>query len=202
MTRHNSPFAGHCAGRCSILITGIAALFGAMCVQRASALSPRNYQDQQTKIEFSGYSVQAPKKWKQEKPRNRIVNFEFSISPAQGDQRPGRFTLMNASGSVEANLERWYGQFTQPDGSSTKDKAKVEKKELASLKVVVVDIPGTFKDQAGPFAPATMRENYRMLAAIIPTAGGTWFAKFVGPAKTVEENAKAFQAMLESLKKN
>lgn len=154
-----------------------------------------------TQIKFSGYAVTAPAAWKQEEPRNNIVDFEFSIKPVEGDERAGRFTLMDATGSLKDNIERWYGQFTQADGSATRDKAKVEEKEIAGLKVHVVDISGTFKDQAGPFAPATMRENYRMLAAIIPTDGGTWFAKFVGPAATVEEHAEGFQKMIDSLKK-
>ncbi len=164
---------------------------------------PNQEQQEQTQetVEFAGYTVAMPQGWTKEQPRNNIVDFEFSIKPAEGDERAGRFTLMDASGSVEANLERWFGQFTQPDGSATKDKSKVEEKELAGLKVHVVDISGTFKDQAGPFAPATMRDNYRMLAAIIPTSQGTWFAKFVGPAATVEKHAEGFGKMVESLKK-
>lgn len=151
-------------------------------------------------VAFSGYKLDVPGAWQKEKPRNNIVDFEFSIKPAAGDDAGGRFTLMDASGSVEANLERWYGQFTQPDGSKTADKAKLEELELAGLKVHVVDMSGTFKDQAGPFAPATIRENYRMLAAIIPTKEGAWFAKFVGPAATVEKHAAAFQEMIKGLK--
>ena len=32
------------------------------------------------------------------------------------------FFFPGTGGSVQANLDRWYGQFTQPDGSSTKEK--------------------------------------------------------------------------------
>src|SRR5574341_2055418 len=36
-------------------------------------------------------------------------------------------------GSVEANLDRWYGQFEQPDGSSTRERAKVSKSKSGAL---------------------------------------------------------------------
>ena len=69
-----------------------------------------------------------------------------------------------------------------------------------------VDIPGTFKDTmgAGPFAPSkapTMRENYRMLGAIIETKGmGNHYVKITGPAETVEKLAEGFKKMLKELK--
>ena len=63
------------------------------------------------------------------------------------DTEDGRLTIMGAGGSIEANIDRWYGQFKQPDGSSTKDKAKVSKSKVAGQTVHMVDISGTFKTQ-------------------------------------------------------
>jgi hypothetical protein len=112
---------------------------------------------------------------------------------------------MGAGGSVDANIDRWFAQFSQPDGSSTKDKAKVEKMKVAGETVHFVDASGTYKDQrGGPFAqqPTVERENYRMLAAIVTTKeNGNFFIKFYGPAKTVAANKAAFLAMIESLEK-
>ena len=72
--------------------------------------------------------------------------------------------------------------------------------EIADQKVYVVDIRGTYLDRKGPFAPATPRENYRMLGAIIETGSlGHYFVKCYGPEKTIGENAKAFQEMLKTL---
>ena len=113
---------------------------------------------------------------------------EFSIPTAGEGQQPGRMTVMGAGGSVQANVDRWYGQFSQPDGGSTKDKTKTQKLKVGGVDVHYVDIAGTFKDQPGPVAPAVMRENYRMLAAIIVTEKqGMHFLKFYGPKATVVE---------------
>ena len=57
---------------------------------------------------------------------------------------------------------------------------------------------------AGPFAPSQapkIRENYRMLGAIIETKGmGNHYVKITGPAETVEKLAEGFKKMLKELK--
>lgn len=146
-------------------------------------------------------TLKAPKSWDKKQPRTRIVDFEFEAPAAEGDETPARVTVMGAGGSVDANIERWISQFSQPDGKSTKDRAKNEKREIAGQTVHIVDIAGTFKDQAGPFAPAVVREDYRMIGAIIVTDKlGQYFIKMYGPSSTVAKNEKPFHEMLDSLK--
>lgn len=147
-------------------------------------------------------SLTAPSNWLRKKPATSIVEHEFAVPAAKGDETEGRMTIMGAGGSVDDNINRWYGQFTQPDGGSTKDRAKVEKITAAGEAVHLVDISGTFRDQRGPFAPAVERSNYRMLAAIITTKdAGNYFVKFYGPQKTIAENAQPFRRMIEGLQK-
>jgi hypothetical protein len=150
-------------------------------------------------IELGKFKMTAPANWKKEQPKSTILSHEFSAPKSEGDRYDGRLTVMSAGGSVDANIERWYGQFKQPDGSSSKERAKVEKRTIAGQEVHLVDISGTYKDQAGPFAPAVEREKYRMLAAIVVTEQGNFFLKFYGPQRTVSENEKAFDGMIESL---
>lgn len=146
-------------------------------------------------------TLEAPKSWERRAPKSRIVEHEFATPKAEGDASEGRFTVMGAGGGVEANIARWVGQFSQPDGSATKDKTKTQKMKIAETEVHFVDISGDFKDQAGPFAPAVMRENYRMLAAIVVTEkSGQHFLKLYGPKATIAAQEKAFQEMLNTLK--
>jgi hypothetical protein len=144
----------------------------------------------------------APETWQSKEPRTSIVEYEFAIPAAQGDANDGRMTVMAAGGGVEANIDRWYGQFTQPDGGSTRDRAKTKKLMVGGEEVHLVDISGTYKDQAGPFAPATQRPKYRMLAAIIPIKGaGVYYVKFYGPQRTIAEHEKPFATMIEGLER-
>lgn len=144
--------------------------------------------------------LKPPKEWIRKQPRTRIVDHEFETPAVKDDKLAGRVTVMGAGGSVEANIDRWIGQFTQPDGKSTKDKAKIEKLKIAGQEVHYVDLSGDYKDQAGPFTPATMREGYRMLGAIIVTEKlGNYFIKYYGPKDTVAANEKLFKEVVNSL---
>lgn len=147
-------------------------------------------------------SLEAPAGFERVRPKSGMVETEFAI-PSEGDSPAGRMTVMGAGGSVQANVERWAGQFSQPDGGDTKDKLTTKKLEVAGSRVTLVDITGTFLDQpAGPFAggPTVQRPDYRMLAAIVETpAAGNYFLKFYGPAATVGKHADGFQKMLEGM---
>jgi hypothetical protein len=148
-------------------------------------------------------SLEAPTGWKRVQPKSNMVETEFSIPAAEGDTASGRMTVMGAGGSVQANIDRWYGQFTQPDGSSTKDKASTKKLNVSGSAVTLVDVSGTFKDMpGGPFAggQAIDRPNYRMLAAIVEVPDrGSYFLKFYGPSATVSANADGFRKMVEGM---
>ena len=144
-----------------------------------------------------------PKEWTKKNPKSQIIEYEMEAPSSEGDKETGRITFMGAGGDVEANITRWIGQFEQPDGSSTKEKTKTQKLSVSNQEVHYVDISGTYKDTpGGPFAggKTVMREKYRMLGAIIVTKNaGRYFVKFYGPEKTVKDNEKVFQDLVNSL---
>jgi hypothetical protein len=145
------------------------------------------------------FTLTAPEDWKREEPRSRIIEHEFSVPASEGDEQPGRMTIMAAGGSIDANIERWYAQFKQPAGGAV-EAAKPETLKVGDVEVHLVDIAGTFMDRPNPMAAGVERENYRMLAAIlVGDKIGQYFVKFYGPAKTVEEQHKAFVEMIEGL---
>lgn len=150
------------------------------------------------KLEFK-----APATWAKKTPKSRIIEVEYEIPAAKGDETPGRLTAMGAGGSVEANVDRWIAQFEQPDGSDTKKQAKIEKLKVKGQDVQWVDLAGIYKDApGGPLAggKTVLRENYRMLAVIVQTKeAGNYFLKFYGPKATVTENEKAFRELVDSL---
>jgi hypothetical protein len=144
-------------------------------------------------------ALTAPAGWVKKQPKTRIIEAEFEIPAAKGDEIAGRLTAMGAGGTVEANIERWTAQFTGEDV-----KPKVEKKTVGGSEVHLVDLAGTYKDTpGGPFAggKTTLREDWRMLGAIIVTKdAGNYFLKLYGPKATIAENEKGFTSLIESLK--
>lgn len=151
-------------------------------------------------LKIGEVKLTAPAGWKSVKPSSRIIPIEMHAPSAEGDKAMGRMTMMAAGGSIEANIDRWFNQFEQPDGKETKDAAKTEEKKVGAYTVHLVDVSGTYLDKPFPMAAeATPRDNYRMLAAIIEAEGANVFVKFYGPAKTIEQHAADFHKMIESL---
>lgn len=154
------------------------------------------------------FELPVPEEWQRKQPRSNIIEYEFEVRASKGDTDPGRMTMMGAGGSVEANVDRWYGQFRQPDDSATSKTAKVEKKEVAGQQVTVVDVAGTYLDKpGGPLAGGKTieRPEYRMLAAIVETTKkgkktGNYFIKLIGPKQTIADNKEAFEKMIDGLK--
>jgi hypothetical protein len=143
----------------------------------------------------------APAGWTKKEPSSRIVEAEFAVPPAQGDQSPGRLTAMGAGGSVEQIVDRWIGQFVGPGGDPPKPQR--DKLTVSGSQVEVIDLAGTYKDTpGGPFAGGKTinRENYRMLGAIVQTKAGNYFLKLYGPKATIDASAPGFHEMIKSLK--
>jgi hypothetical protein len=154
------------------------------------------------KLSLAGGKLElsAPATWEVVPPKSSIVQYEFKAPKLAGEDA-ARITIMQASGGVEANIDRWIGQF---DGA-TKNDAKIDKKQVAGTTIHVVDISGTYKDSmgGGPFAPGPVkkRENYRMMGAIIETKeAGTVFIKMTGDQAIVEQLADGFRKSLDDLK--
>jgi len=145
---------------------------------------------------------QAPKVWEQKKPRFNIVEAEFEAKSSKPDTASARLTIMASGGSIEQNLERWVGQFSQEDGSTTEDHMKQTEEKINGMQVYLVDITGTYADSAGPFAGnATQRKGYRMVGAIVETKlAGNYYFKMYGPQETIEEHQKRFLEMVKSVK--
>ena len=88
-----------------------------------------------------------------------------------GDDAPAEVVIFyfgeGSGGGVEANLARWFGQFEQPDGSSTRDRATITERTVNGLELTVADMRGTFVAPVRPGAPQrNNRPGYRMIGAV------------------------------------
>ena len=103
---------------------------------------------------------------------------------------------------MDANVDRWLGQFQQPDGRPSKAAAKIEKRSGGAYKLTVIDVTGTFADMMMPGAGAApaAKPGWRMLGAIAEASEGNYFVKATGPAKTLELWKASFDTFLVSLR--
>lgn len=100
-------------------------------------------------------------------------------------------------GGIQANIDRWLGQF---EGTP---ESKTEEKEIGGKKIILLTAKGTFLDTmagAGPFSggPKTPKPDTTMLAAILPSDQGDVFLKLTGPTASVEAMKDAYLKFVES----
>lgn len=122
----------------------------------------------------------------------RLATFKAPI--ASGDSAAPEMTVMQAGGSLDANIERWAGQF----GDEGKAALKREDRKIAGYDVIVVSTHGPYGGMSGE---VKANEPYALLAAIVMTPDMPYFFKMTGPMKSVEAARKDFDALLASFKK-
>jgi hypothetical protein len=150
----------------------------------------------------AGVRWTTPVGWKPEAQRPmRLAT--YTIAAAPGDKAGGECGVYyfgpGQGGSVEANLDRWIGQFLQADGKPSRAAAKIATRTVHGLKITSVDVSGAYTGMGGPTAsPGRPAPGYRLLGAIVEGPQGSVFLKFTGPERTVAHNRPAFEKMLAS----
>lgn len=144
----------------------------------------------------------APARW-QTGPERPMRAATYLIPAAAGDSEGGECAVFaNIGGGVQANLDRWVGQFELPGGGNPQEKVKTKKETINGLAVTTIDLTGTFKGGGMAMGqPSPPKTGYRLLGAIIEAPGGEIFFKMTGPAKTIAAAEKDFQALLNSVGK-
>ena len=70
----------------------------------------------------------------------------------------------------------------------------------SGVKMTLVDVPGTYIAEVTPGSTERFNKpGFRLRAAVIETAGGPYFVKLTGPAKTVEKWDASYRAFLKSI---
>ncbi|WP_437283274.1 hypothetical protein WME90_22650 [Sorangium sp. So ce375] len=129
---------------------------------------------------------------------NSMRKATYKIKRAAGDAEDAELSVSQAGGSVDANITRWAGQFSQ----KSDDSPKRTDLKAGDLKVTVVEVKGTFAGSGMPGMPASdPKPNYALLGAIAETpSGGLWFFKMTGPEKTVTAARPDFDKLVNSLR--
>src|SRR3990172_7573294 len=118
-------------------------------------------------------ALKVPAGWERRPPASQMRLAEVRPPKGEGGPAAGGLAVTyfpGGGGGVGPNVDRWFGQFTQPDGKATKEVAKVDKKEIGGLKVTLVDVPGTYREPfPRPGQKQTVFPDYRLLGAILET---------------------------------
>jgi hypothetical protein len=156
-------------------------------------------------VSFDKLKFSLPDGWVKEQPKSGMRKAQLRL-PGEGEGSDAELVVFyfgpgaGEGGSVQANFDRWIGQFRQDDGRDSKDVAVKGEKKSGELTVHTLDIVGRYVAPLMPGAPAQHDlANARMLAAVIPTPEGNYFLKLVGPAVTINSHLKKYGDFLTSL---
>src|SRR6185369_99244 len=148
-------------------------------------------------------SYKVPEGWTVEKPTSEMRVAQYKLPKAAGDGEDALLVVFyfgpGQGGTTQANIDRWVNQVNQPDGSSSKDKAKTETMTVNGLQVSTVDVKGTYSGgMSQDSTPKDANSIYRLRGAVIETPKGSYFVKLTGPEKTVEHWDQAFNDYIKS----
>ncbi len=144
-----------------------------------------------------------PKEWVEQPPSSSMRRAQYKVPGPSGDGECVVFYFgPGQGGDAMSNVQRWASMFKKADGNPATDQAKTSESTVGNLKVLAVEVTGTYAGgTAMGMAGAEEKPGYMLLGAIAEGPDSNWFFKFTGPEKTVRAQRAAFEQMLKSLRK-
>jgi hypothetical protein len=130
-----------------------------------------------------------PSDW-QPMPPSEFLLAEFSVTGTNGAKADVNVAQMGGEGGgLLANANRWRGQLGLPQIAETDLSALVTSVDSPNGKIQIVDFTGTDSKTGKPA---------RLVGAIVPQNGQTWFYKLMGDEQTVAQQKDAFIKFIQS----
>jgi hypothetical protein len=137
-----------------------------------------------------------PARWKKLAPTSEMRLVQYEVPGTEPAECIVFFFGAAGGGTLEANLERWKGQF-EIEGTPSKTIEEVSKGVFAT----VLDVSGRYVAPIRPGAPEKHdKPGWRMLAAVVLAPDGPVYLKLVGPKATIDSAAKEFWAWVRSFR--
>jgi len=151
-------------------------------------------------INLGTVAFKVPAKWRAQAPKSAMRRAQLSAPGSAGAaELIVYFFGPQGAGTSQENLDRWIGQFSNPDGSAVSD-AKQTSSKVSGMDITRLEVAGQY---AGGMSPTGQQQpgqsNQRLIAAIVNSPGGPYYFKFLGPDATVTENAPAFDGLISSI---
>ena len=146
------------------------------------------------------FKFAVPAGWNSVTPSSAMRKAEIHVPGPEGTGKAGEAIITvfhfgpGQGGTVQQNVDRWFGQF---DGDNDSKGAATAKETIGTVPVTFARARGTF--QSGmPGQPTTPLEGQALLGAILESPNGDVYVKMTGPAPTVEKAEPAFVQMIRA----
>jgi hypothetical protein len=146
------------------------------------------------------FKFAVPAGWRSGQPSSPMRKAELYVPGPEGTGKAGEALITvfhfgpGQGGTVQQNVDRWFGQF---DGDNDANGAATAKETIGTVPVTFARTRGTF--QSGmPGQPTTPLEGQALLGAILESPNGDVYIKMTGPSPTVEKAEPAFVQMIRA----
>lgn len=149
----------------------------------------------QSMIEVGGLEFPKPPTWTWQQPSMAFRTLQYAV-PAMAGSSSGAAELIISlfkagdGGPIQANIDRWAGQFTDSEGKPLK--AVVESSESNGLRLHQVELAGAYRGVGA----AASRNSTRQLGLIVETPSHRVFVRMLGPDETVSAHRGEFAALV------
>jgi hypothetical protein len=135
----------------------------------------------------AGLAWTAPATWKA-KAGSAMRKGSYTVGDAGAEADLSITAFPGDVGGEVANVNRWRGQVSLPPIADAEVAATVTRLTANNLAITVVDFAGTGANAQ------------RVLGAIVPFGGATWFFKMIGPDAVVAKARPDFLAFVKTVK--
>jgi hypothetical protein len=153
------------------------------------------------RVALGPFSMAVPAGWAENPSTSSMRAAQFTLPSPGGDAEVIVYHFgETGAGSVQANIDRWLGQFKQPDGKPSSEVAKIEKAQLAGQDASVVSVAGRYVAPATPGGTPQDKPDQALVAAIVPSPKGPYYFRLLGSKAAVAAHESAFRQALSTLK--
>ena len=171
--------------------TGDIPVAKAPALEASKESKPRSTDSKPRDVTVAGVKYSVPADWEEQPRKSDYVLGEFSI-PGPGG--PARLTLSSAGGGINANVDRWRGQFNRGPSDPEPKESEIT---FDGKPGTLVELAGTFSDMMNRGAPS---KGWQMLGVAVPLGETNYFVKLTGSTATVTPRRDEFLKFIESAK--
>lgn len=153
------------------------------------------------RVRFLDLTSVLPASWSAEQPTSSMRVVQFGVAEDSGRAEFIVYYFSGGGGDVQANVERWRGQFRAADGAPVEVLRKRPATADPDLEITYVELRGDYARGAGT-GPVGAYQPDRILIALIGMSPrhGRFIVQFHGPAATVEVHRAAIERFIGALR--
>lgn len=153
-------------------------------------------------VNFLNYASSLPDSWVAEAPKSEMRQLQFKIPATDGTGEGAEFVVYffgpGQGGTLEANIERWQSQFTNPDGAAVEP--EITPIGTDALPATLVQLRGGYGRSVGMGPSDDVLADRMLLAGVVESPEGNLYPQLHGPADLVAAQRDGFITFVQGLR--